>query len=285
MKYKLVTTVFLLLLCLTMSYFVSVAKAASVDSWVNIDVVSFDGDNILFNLEVSVRGDHTAERMSLGIMKVTYSGSFSTATFERWIDISDPVYNEGTNLTVFSYFYSYNHTFYRADPKCCGYLVFPWDKHSLTLYLLPSFNIMVDDKPRICKLPSQNYEGMFQVRFTPTNDRPTMCTVTVNIQHSESFSNAATAILGITLVSLYALSIYLIILTMVVFRKKSKTLSNIVTVSSAIIFFVPAFEIAFYNLKAPLSLVFSDILLIILIPLNVITICFSIFTSYRNKDG
>ena len=247
MKYKLITVVFLLVFCLAMSYFVSVVKAASVDSWADVEIVSFDGESILFNLQVTVRGDHTADNMWIKIEPTSTSstdGSFAIASIEVWRGIVEKIYYQGTNTTVFSYFYSYNSSFYKAEPKFLNFLLFPADRHSVTFYLGTSFNITMDEHPKICELPSQNYEGTFQVSSTPTNDRPTMYTVAVSIQHSDRFFLGVMTILGIILVSLYALTVYLITLTIVViFRKKPKNLSNVVPVSSAIIFFVPAFEL------------------------------------------
>jgi hypothetical protein len=292
MRFKPITVLsFLLFVNIITSLVFTVKADPSVDSWVDINVVSFNGENILFDLEVTVRGDHTGDSMRIKIEPTSSSSSgggsiSSTVSIEIFRGISEVVYHSGDNVTVFSYFYSYNHTYYNAEPKFMGQLLFPWDKHGLTLYLEPTFNISIDEHPKICKLPSQNYEGSFQVRFTPTNERLTLHTITLDIQHSKGFIDAASLILWIPLIFLIGLSAVLIILiAFVFFRKKSlDILSNVVRVSSAILFFVPAFEIAFYNLKSPVPLVLSDTLMILLIPVNVIVICFALILLYKRRQ-
>jgi hypothetical protein len=289
MRFKLFTVLyFLFLLTVIIGFILPVHADPSIDSWVDINVVSFNGENILFDLEVTVRGDHTGDSMHIKIEPTsgsTSEGGFATVFIEVFRGVSEVVYHSGDNVTVFSYFYSYNHTYYNPEPKFVGQLLFPWDKHDLTLYLEPSFNISMDEHPKICSLPSQNYEGSFQVRFTPDNQRPTLHVVTLSIQHSKSFSDGVFAILWIPLFFLYGLSVVLMVLiALIFFRKKNiDNLSNIVRVSSAVLFFVPAFEIAFYNLKSPLPFVFSDTLMILLIPAHVTIICCALILLYKRR--
>lgn len=263
LEYVFITVAIMLLFFPIMGCFVSVAKAELPDSWVNMEIVSFNGDNIYFNLQVTVRGNHIADSMWIQV-EPTSSSDGVTVTVTR--GITRKIYSQDTNLTVFYFDYSYavRSPFYEAGPKLLNLLLFPADSHSLTFYLEPSFNITVDQHPTVCQVPSQNYQGTFAV--TQASD---MLTVNVSISHSESFFWGVLFILVTTLVSLYGLTAYL---AMVIRRKKSSSFSNVVTVSSAIIFFVPAFEIAFYSLKSPLPLAFSDILMIILIPLNAMVI-------------
>jgi hypothetical protein len=272
LEYVFVKVAIMLLFFPIIGCFVPVAKAELPNSWVNIEITSFNGDSISFNLQVTVRGNHIADSMTIQI-EPTSSGEGVTVVVRR--GISQKIYSQDTNVTVFSFDYSYavRSPFYEAGPKLLSLLLFPADYHSLIFYLVPSFNMTVDQHPTVCQVPSQNYQGTFAV--TPASD---MLTVTVSINHSESFFWGVSFILVTALVSLYGLTAYLGIL---IYKKKSSSSSNIVTVSSAIIFFVPAFEITFYSLKSPLPLVFSDILMIILIPLNAIVICFVL----HKKEG
>ena len=280
------TKVAIAIVILTMFFYtigclVPVAKAKTVDSWVNMEVISFDGENINFKLLFTALGNHMGDDVRIKIEPTSGSGE---VTVEVWRAISQKIYSEDTNTTVFSYVYSYTigSSFYEAGPKILNLLLFPADEHRLVFYLAPSFNVTVDEHPTVCQLPSQNYIGSFIV--TPNGSN--VLTVTVFIQHSEGFFWAVSTILATTLISLYGLSIYLIVLTALVYlRNKPHNPSNILTVSSAIIFFVPAFEIAFYSLKSPLPLVFSDMLMVFLIPLNAAAICFALFVSYRRKDN
>ena len=75
-----------------------------------------------------------------------------------------------------------------------------------------------------------------------------------------------------------------IIIALISLRKRSLDLvQNLIRISLAIIFFVPAFEIAFYNLKSPLPLVLSDIFMILIIPWNIFIIIFAVLLTYSRK--
>jgi len=49
-------------------------------------------------------------------------------------------------------------------------------------------------------------------------------------------------------------------------------------------FFVPAFQIAFYNLKSPLPLVLSDIFMIPVIPWNMVIIISAVLIHYFKNE-
>ena len=66
MRFKPITVFsFLFLLTVIIGFILPVHADPSVDSWVDINVVSFNGENILFDLEVTVRGDHTGDSMHI----------------------------------------------------------------------------------------------------------------------------------------------------------------------------------------------------------------------------
>jgi hypothetical protein len=146
-EYLFVAVVIMLLFFPMISCFVPVAKAELPDSWVSwLEIVSFNGDNIYFNLQVTVRGNHIADSMWIQI-DPTSSGEGVTLTVSR--GITRKVYSQDTNLTVFYFDYSYavRSPLYEAGPKLFNLLFFPADSHSLTFYLVPSFNMTVDTHP------------------------------------------------------------------------------------------------------------------------------------------
>jgi hypothetical protein len=158
--------------------------------------------------------------------------------------------------------------------------LFPWDEHRLTISIELSFNVTLDTHPSVGDLPSQNYEGRFLLAGTGGN--PSRYELGLEIKHPSSFVTAVALMLYSTIISLYALSFTMIaLIALVALSKKPRDLlPNLIRVSSAIIFFVPAFEIAFNSLKSPLPLVFSDILIIPVIPLNALIIVAAILLHY-----
>lgn len=284
LKYAFSIVIPLILAYAVVSFCIPLALSArSVNAWVNLKVFSFDGETISFNLKIFIIGNYADQN----IWVMSEAPSSDAVYVEVRRGICDVVFQEGTNITVFSYSYSYNHSYYRAEPKWGGYLLFPWDKHELVLYIFPSFNITMDEHPWICELPSPNYEGIFKITHAPTGDEPFRYKFELEIKHSSSFSNAVSWLQLVTIGSTYALSLVLtIIIILITFRKKANHLIDMLThVSSAIIFFVPVYEIAFYSLKSPLPLVLSDILMISVIPWNLLIIIFAVLLNYKMRKS
>jgi hypothetical protein len=290
LRIKLLSFGFLLAFVLSISY-TSVTRARA-DGWVNVEVLSFDGQNILFKLEICVVGNHAEDSVWLKVEPASVSASNGSGTIqgsvvvEVWRGISNVIFDEGTNVTVFTYQYSYNHTYYEAEPKLAGYLLFPYDEHRLTLYISPSFSIILDMHPSVCRLPSQNYEGTFQVTPTPTSEHNFMHRFELEIKHSPAFVSEVSLMLSLIIGSLYVLTLVMASILSVAFvgRRKDSPISNLIRVSSATIFFIPAFEIAFNSLKSPLPLVFPDILLALLVPINAAIIIASLVYKRRSNN-
>lgn len=284
---------FSFVVCIALSLNITASSSSQVvDSWADIEVLSFNGENISFKLTISTLGNHVKDIIWLRIEPPYIStsdghGISDTLYAEIWRSISDVVFNEGLNITVFSYAYAYNHTYYKAEPKAGGYLLFPWDEHRLVLYMVPSFNLTMDENPLVCGVPSQNYEGIFQATFAPTSTQPSMYSLKLTVKHSVSFTTGAFLILLSTVVSLYlpSFSSVAVIILIALKRKSHDLILNLVHVSSAIIFFVPAFQIAFYSLKSPLPLVFWDVLLIPVIPLNALIIICALLLKFKEKQN
>jgi hypothetical protein len=234
------------------------------DGWVNLEVLSFDGENIQFRLDISVVGNHTDDQVWIGSERPSSNG----VKVEVYRGISNVVFYEGSDLTIFTYHYSFNHTYYEVEPKAFGYPLFPWDTHRLTLVVDLSFNASLDEHPSVCDVPSQNYQGRFSMARSTSN--PTRYTLQLEIYHSPSFVSAVAFILCLIIVSLYALSFTMIVfMALVILKRRARDLiPNLIRISSAMLFFVPAFEIAFNNLKSPLPLVFPDLLILPVVPLN-----------------
>jgi hypothetical protein len=136
----------------------------------------------------------------------------------------------------------------------------------------------IDGHPSVCNVPSQNYQGTFQM--TPLS--PSEFKLQLEIQHSPEFETAVAGTLYSTIIALYGLTISTAVFIYLK-RKSLDSIPNIIPVPSAMIFFVPAFEIAFNTLKTPLPLTFSDILLIPVVPLNAAILASFIWLHYFGK--
>jgi hypothetical protein len=290
--YKIFTLALLLLLIKHGSYekFCQGYWESNINTWTELEVISFNGENILFNLKIITEGNKKNESINIRADPSKTSGGngdgiSTTVEIEVWRDISNVKYSSGENITVYTYDYSYNHTYYEAKPKIFGLIVYPKDTHTLKLYLLPSFNSTFDNKPLTCKLPSSNYEGIYRVKPSPTNVFPYRHELTLEIFHSKSFQTHVNYLFT-SVFFLYPLNIFLTAIYIFLWFRNTNTqiVDNLIRVSSAIIFFAPAFELAFTNLKAPLPIVFQDMMLFFLIPWNVLLIIFGIIIKAKNNS-
>lgn len=281
LRFKLVAISLLLTFGLSIFY-VPLVSSDSVDGWANMEILSFDGESIHFALKILVRGNHAEKMIRFGVEKPSSSGA---VTVTVWRGISDIVYHESLNLTVFTYSYAYNHSYYQAYPKP-GYLLFPLDEHKLAVFVVPSFNITLDAHPYICDLPSQNYGGDFSIRHLPTSDQPFRHILELKISHSPSFIWGVGLMLWLTVIATLGTSSFLSGIVLQIHRgKRSRdSISNIIRISSAILFFVPAFLIAFHNLKSPLPFVFSDILMLLVIPWNMAILVVAVLLISKSHD-
>jgi len=169
--------------------------------------------------------------------------------------ISNIVFDGNINVTVFSYSYSYEPTYYEAKPRVLGLLNFPYDEHRLVLFIASSFNLTIDEHEWTLDFPSPNYEGRYQVRKAATRDEPYKHRLTLEIKHPSGFFNHVFLSIGVI---------------MCLRRKKMVHPLRVLLPSSwAIIVFVPVFEISLQNLKHPLPFVLSDLLIVGVIPWNV----------------
>jgi len=282
MCFRYLPILLLVLISLQSSMSVCLVSADIVDSRASAEVISFNGENIVFKLEISTSGNHACDKMWIKIEPTYVSSSggeqvSTSVSVEIWRMISDVVYYESTNKTVFTYCCSCDSAFYKAGPKLLpGLLVFPFDEHGLTLFIEPSFNITIDEGPSICRLSSPNYEGSFEARFAPNTSQPRMYRLAISIKHAPSFVFCCTLMLVATASSIYILTIFLFRSLCSSLRRKQRVNSDVIRVASTMIFFVPAFEIAFNSLKSPLPLTIWDPLMILVVPLNAVVIIISL---------
>jgi hypothetical protein len=269
-----------ILLCSLASTFLIANAMSSGRNQMTIDILAFDGNHISVSLKIFVEGNYSDK-----IMWVRYSPAYvssssggmisDTLVVEIWQGMSR-FYDASSNSTVFSIKYSCNNTYFKTEPSLHGLPVFPLDRYSLTLYVAANFNFTIDDSS--CVLPFQNYEGT--VISHQTSD-PTIYLIELQISHSEGFLLVYSFMLGTVLLSLYGLVGTMVYVLYKSHRRKEETGDDVIKVSSAMMFFVPAFEMALNSLKSPLSLVLSDVFLVPIIPANAAII---IFAMHRRQS-
>jgi hypothetical protein len=245
---------------------------------VSIEVLAFDGNHISVSLKISLEGNYSDKLMwvqnSPAHSSSSSRGDISDTIFvEIWRGMSRS-FDENSNSTVFSYKYSSNNTYFKSEQKLFRLLLLPKDSYSLTFRVAANFNLTIDDLN--CVLPSQNYEGI--INKYPTSD-PTIYRIELVIRHPADFELVYSLMLFSVLASLYGISVTMSVL---LFRRGREDIGgDVIRVSPAMMFFIPAFEIALNALKSPLSLVFSDVLSIPIIPWNAAIIGYALFIKHK----
>lgn len=239
----------------------------------------FDESHISVSLRISVQGDYSGKIMWVEDNPPSTSGSgnssgiSSSVTVEIWRAMSHS-FDTGGNSTIFSYTYSYNGSYFESGPKLFGFLEWPYDRYSLTILIAANFDFSTFDRNWNCILPSQNYGSV--VNVSPATGSDTY-KIELTIQHASNFETAYSLMLSLVLISLYGL---ILLMSLVLYRNRREiyTISRqVIQVSSAMMFFVPAFEIALNVLKSPLPLVLSDLLLVPIVPLSAAIIGCALF--------
>lgn len=242
------------------------ANSKSVRSWVDVEVLSFDGETISIKLVMKVVGNHANQ--AVRIKGEFFSGESVSVEVARFI--SDVEYSADLNITTFRYSYAYDFTTYQAVPKLRGLLVFPRDEHSLVLYILTSFNTTIDEHDRAPLLPSANYEGVYRVRQQPMEDNQYKFKLTLEIKHSSTFILSASILVWGTFFSLAALTALLFVFLFSHWKDRRHFVDVLVPIASAVVVFIPLFELALQSLKSPLPIVLSDLCFFALVPCNVL---------------
>jgi len=256
-------------------------------SWLDVEVLSFDGKSITARLTLKVQGNHV--NGTLRVWGEFFSsqdhpsnhgedGEGFTFTITTTVSVavgrfvSDVTYSSDLNITTFQYCARFVST-YRPTSMILDFPNFPFDQHILKpIYLTTNFNASIDEHERIPTLPSRNYEGVYRVRRQPMEGSEYKYELTLDVRHSQSF-------FWLTLLftwGIFTLLLWLTItLSIFVFRSSDRERClKAATIPSAVILFIPMYEFASQSLKSPLPIVFSDLCFFILMGWNVILLIF-----------
>lgn len=250
-------------------------SSSDLSSWLDVAVLSFDGQSITAELTLSAGGDH--QNAIVRVYGESASGGGRTGpcfaticigesvTWSIGRAIREVIYSRDTNLTTFRYVSNFSYPFYKTSPALWGVPFFPLDEHTLNITLTTDFDTNIDEHIRRPLLPTTNYDGAFQVRRISVKQNEYTYVLTVDIFHSSSFKWLMSIVTWGTIFFAGVLTVFL-------FKRHREGASkeNIVTVSSAIVVFLPVFEISLQSFKAPLTITTSDIAMVSLFVLNAI---------------
>lgn len=149
--------------------------------------------------------------------------------------------------------------------------VFPNDKWDITIYLQTDFNVTFDRHEKFCLTPSPNYYGNYTtIPISGNQDYA----VNLELSHPKSFPAFVDKVFLFPIKLLGVLWVVCILIAIVVAIVRREILgsffSTFVAICSAIIVFIPVFQLSTQELKTPLELTIYDTYFLILLSMYVL---------------
>jgi len=262
-------------------------------SWVDVEVWYFDGESITARIMLRAAGNHSnatvrvwgevfgsrGEPREPCIAIVCIRESVSGAIGRG---IGEVVFSSDINMTTFQYTARFVSTYGAA--MFAGVPVFPLDEHHLSFDITTDFNADIDQHVKRPRLPNTNYEGAYNVTRLPGQNTEYKYKLDLRIWHPGPFQWSM-------FLWTWGVTILLLALTFLMWGLKFRPdtrperTNNIVTVSSAVTFFVPVFELSLQSFKSPLGIALSDFVLAITMILNVLLLIVILGKHFARSRG
>lgn len=160
--------------------------------------------------------------------------------------IVEAQYSVDTNTTTFTYILSTaQYTIQQVGD-------FPNDKWEITIQLETNFNVTFDQHPKFCVTPSSSYYGTYTA--VPVSGEQDYL-VNLELLHAPSFSSYVDEVflLPIILLAILILACIAIAVYIGVMKRKilDKFYNSFITICSAVIVFIPIFQLSTQDLKMP----------------------------------
>jgi hypothetical protein len=239
----------ILVLVLLQSQSIGVVQAEGYRSWIDVDVLSFDGESITARIVLRSAGNH--ENATVRVYGEVYTSKdegngpcFASICIRSSVTVSigrairEVLFSSETNTTTFQYTAKFASTY--QSTVLFGLPNFPWDYHTLTLNLTTDFKADIDQHERTPTLPTANYEGFYHVTPQPTEGSEHKYRLDLEVRHPKLFQFQ---------MSLWAWGVILLLSSLTVLllfwglRDQSTSTSTIASASLAVMVFLPVFEL------------------------------------------
>jgi hypothetical protein len=263
---------------------------SSPSNWVEVEVRSFDGEGITAAITLSVTGNH--ENASVRVYGESSAGvgenipcltvvcMTSSVGYSVGRIIREVTFSLDTNRTTFHYATRFLSPNYEAN-TLLGIPPFPIDEHKLNLTMTTDFQVDIDGHWKTPILPTSNYDGKYQVIAQGLQDKQYSYSLVLEIYHPFLFT------VLMSLLTWGTIALLSVLTGSLVYRRRERPpiSGDIATVSSAIIVFVPVFELSLQAFKSPLGITPSDFFVFILLVSNVCILVDSRHGSKRARSS
>lgn len=248
---------------------VPIARAfdPSQRSWISIEIPYYASSNILVKMTAVTVGNNL--NGSILIEKIFSSGSVTIGVARAIVQAE---YSTDTNTTTFVY------TLSSEQYSIHSYGEFPYDGWEISILFETSFNATFDPRVKYCLTPSSNYYANYTT--TSVVGQQNTCVLELRIFHPTSFPSYVLIVFLTPILSLGALAAVCILLAM---NKRiiDKFYDSFVVVCSAVIVFIPIFELSTQELKTPLTFTWFDAAFLVLFLVYVLLLFVSVLAKLR----
>jgi len=213
---------------------------------------------------------------SLWIKEISYSSSGAqndgssglSLSFSLTVIVGRAVlqaeYSADANITNFTY------TLSSAQYDIHSFGTFPYDGWRIGIQLETSFNVTFDPRPKYCLVQSPNYYANYTAITSSGQD---IHTLQLEILHPNSFPNYVLAVFVTPIILLISLAVVCVWITLEKRKNLGPFYGSLVAVCSAVIVFVPIFQLSTQELKTPLTFTWFDVTFLALLVVYVLLLC------------
>lgn len=242
---------------------------SSLRSWVTLDIPVFAENSTYIKFTAVTLGNNLDKGLWIEEpLSADNDGSSFGVIVQQGHAVIEAIYSSDTNTTTFTYI---------VPPEQYRLMTsgeFPNDRKEITIQFNTDFNVNFDPRIKFCVTPTPNYYGMYNVtgNFDASRQQGQQGIYYVNLEvrHPEAFYSHTKATLGVPLKILFVLfAISSVILIIAFIINKYEVYEYIIAIGSAVIVFLPIFQIATSDLKIPLQITPFDNEFLLLLELYV----------------
>jgi hypothetical protein len=236
---------------LVLSQVAEAIDSTSLRSWVYIEIPYFGADNILVRVTAVTIGNRLND--SIWIDEIT-SGDFAVnVTVRRFV--AEAEYSVDSNTTTFIYIAS------SREYKIARTGDFPWDYWKIGITLHTNFEAQFDQHVKYFSIPSPYYYGNCTTTYGYEQQGYYYYSLDLEIQHPSEFGNFIYLVFcpPIILLVLLFLTIFLVTAFLAIKSKDIRQIeSTLIAIGSAVIVFIPVFQLSTQELKTPFTITWID---------------------------
>ena len=257
----------LTMFCISSIFLFQSAEAlnpSELRSWVSVEMPYYSEENILIKMNIVTTGNNLNE--SIRIEEVISSEepilvnetTNENGTIQTWTKvivikrtaIIEAKFYSDSNTTEFTYAVS------SSEYNLQSFGTFPRDEWHIGIKFQTSFNVEFDPRIKYCNTPSPNYFGNYTTQ--PVEGEENMHLMGVSITHPPTFQNFVTLVFVIPLVTLWILLGSSMVVIFLWRRNLNEFFGNIIAINSAVIVFIPIFQLTTQELKIPFMFTWLD---------------------------